>query len=106
MDRIEALAESNNEQIQRNSELIEANAQQIAALTENQGTIERSINGVLEIIGLTAGQLNRLTERVDRIAAVSERYDRILDYLIQRNGEQPQEYLLKTAERMSDAYPL
>jgi len=93
LDRIEALVERNSEQIQANSQQIQANSQQIGALTDKSDAFQRALNGVIEIVGLTAGQLNEitdrldsLTERVDSLAASAEQHDRILDYLLRRDG--------------------
>ena len=66
MDRAEALLLSAGETIQQASALAQRNAMAIDALTV---------------------RIEALTDRVDSLAASGERHDRILDYLIRREGE-------------------
>ncbi|NEP19479.1 MAG: hypothetical protein F6J97_21735 [Leptolyngbya sp. SIO4C1] len=84
MDRLEATLRSAGDLLlqasalaQRNTENIQRNAESIQALTQR-------------IDGLAAASQS-LAERLNSLTAASERHDRILDYLLRKETENPDE---------------
>ncbi|NET39444.1 MAG: hypothetical protein F6K19_47015 [Cyanothece sp. SIO1E1] len=101
LERIETLVEANAQQIARNSQQISQNSQLIAESsqlsTRNSQLMTAGNRMILQLADYQASMfrglseitqaIRRLTERVDNLAASSERHDRILDYLLQRDSE-------------------
>jgi methyl-accepting chemotaxis protein len=71
--RIEALIENTQRQVDSNSRTINQ-------LAEYQAQVFTSLRELTEVV-------QQVSRRVDSLVATSERYDRILDYLMRRDGE-------------------
>jgi uncharacterized coiled-coil protein SlyX len=79
-DRIERLIELNQQQITENSRNI----------AENSRNIERLVSTLETFYQLQQAQQAEFLEFQRTTQAALERMDRILDYLMRRDGEQPQ----------------
>lgn len=77
MDRVEEVLTSAGNFLMQASELTRQNAGDINLLTQRITDSHSTLNQKLE----------ELTERVNSLAASSERHDRILDYLIKRDAD-------------------
>jgi methyl-accepting chemotaxis protein len=74
--------------------LVEQNAQQLERLMQYQAQTFKGLNGLTQVVGQLAGNIQQLTERIDQLTervdgltAASEKYDRVLDYLLKEREE-------------------
>jgi ABC-type transporter Mla subunit MlaD len=75
IDRLEAA-------IERTQQQVDANSRTIDQLAQYQVQVFTGLRELTEVV-------QQVNQRVDSLAAASERYDRVLDYLMRRDGEQP-----------------
>jgi ABC-type transporter Mla subunit MlaD len=87
------MAEEQLEQIENRLSAVETALEQVATY---QTRAFQGLSQLTQVVGQVAEQslqtqqnLDRLTVRVDSLVAASERYDRILDYLLRRDGQLP-----------------
>jgi hypothetical protein len=79
LNRAEALAGSNAQMIDRQGEYQAQALQGLSDLTVETSRVTHHLNQLTE-------RVNQVTTRIDRLAAASERFDRILNYLLRREG--------------------
>lgn len=79
LSRVEALAESNAQMINRVGEYQVQAFQGLRDLTVEINRVAHNLNQLTE-------RVDQVNARVDSLAAASERFDRILDYLLRRDG--------------------
>jgi methyl-accepting chemotaxis protein len=79
LSRVEALAESNAQMINQLGKFQVQAFQGLRDLTVEISRVTHNLNQLTE-------RVDQVTMRVDSLAAASERFDRILDYLLRRDG--------------------